>query len=196
MTSIFKIYFLDAQASLLSSTYAGTSVRWLVGHTFFFRISILSASLSPHKSSRRHCGGRHGGGHGDREGGRPGGQQKRRRKNGRHGVGYGGMADMVVDKLADIEVDMVADMEMRWTWTLTRTWTSTWKTFIAYLQRHEISQILILKDRKSLHQATFIQPDTSDKNIIIIITTKDFPTKKTTARTSSIPQFVKKARLI
>ena len=77
------------------------------------------------------------------------------------------MADMVVDKLADIEVDMVADMEMRWTWTLTRTWTSTWKTFIAYLQRHEISQILILKDRKSLHQATFVQSETSDKNIII-----------------------------
>ena len=94
------------------------------------------------------------------------------KKNGRHGVGYGGMADM----------------EMRWTWTLTRTWTSTWKTFIAYLQRHEISQILILKDRKSLHQATFIQPDTSDKNIIIIITTKDFPTTK--KKQQEYPQYL------
>ena len=42
---------------MVSSTYSGQSVR-------SFRISILSASLSPHKASRRHCGGRHGGRHG------------------------------------------------------------------------------------------------------------------------------------
>ena len=45
----------------VSSAYPGTSVR-----RSYFQISILSASLSPHKASRRHCSGRHGGGQGGR----------------------------------------------------------------------------------------------------------------------------------
>ena len=52
----------------ISSTYPGQSVdKW------YFRISILPASLSPHKASRWHCGdqhdSRHEGGHGGRHGG-------------------------------------------------------------------------------------------------------------------------------
>ena len=35
----------------------------------YFRISILSESLRPHKASRQHCGGRHGSWHGCRHGG-------------------------------------------------------------------------------------------------------------------------------
>ena len=64
--------------SSISSTYSGQSVR-----PWYFRISILSASLSPHKRLRWHCGGqhgrRHGGGHcgryRDGQGGRHGGRQ-------------------------------------------------------------------------------------------------------------------------
>ena len=71
----------------VSSTYPGQSVRPYV-RKWYFRISILSASLRPHKALRRHCGSRHGGWqkngwhgvghsgrHGHREGGRQGGQQ-------------------------------------------------------------------------------------------------------------------------
>ena len=47
----------------ISSTCHAQSVRRLVGLSYF-RISILSESLGPHKSSRRHNGGRHGCRHG------------------------------------------------------------------------------------------------------------------------------------
>ena len=61
----------------ISSTYPCISVRRLVCW-WYFRLSILSASLSPHKASRRHCGGRHLGrhcaGHGGRHGGGHGGR--------------------------------------------------------------------------------------------------------------------------
>ena len=52
----------------VSSTYHGQSVRPSVIRKSvspycpsYFRISILSASLRPHKALRRHCGGQHGG---------------------------------------------------------------------------------------------------------------------------------------
>ena len=118
VTSIFKIYFLDAQASLLSSTYAGTSVRWLVGHTFFFRISILSASPSPHKSSRRHCGGRHGGGQVGRQGGWHGGRHGVRQKN-----LFLFLADMLLHMGAGMVSEMAADKKTKRNWP---TWSCIW----------------------------------------------------------------------
>ena len=48
-----RLQFIFRHTSV-SSTYSGQSVG-----PWYFRISILSASLSPHKASRRHCGGRH-----------------------------------------------------------------------------------------------------------------------------------------
>ena len=64
----------------VSSTYpVSPSIRLYV--TFFLRISILSASLRPHKASRLHFGDRHGGWHGSRHGGAHGSW---------HGGGQGG----------------------------------------------------------------------------------------------------------
>ena len=55
---------------LIFSTYLGQFVhRFVRPLKWHFRISILSVSLRPHKSSRRHCGGRHWCGHGCRSGG-------------------------------------------------------------------------------------------------------------------------------
>ena len=80
-----QICILDVfRHASVSSTHPGQSIRRCVGH------SILSASLRPHKASRRRCDGRHGG--------RPEAYptcvssklceaKKRRRKSGRHGVG-------------------------------------------------------------------------------------------------------------
>ena len=61
------IWLLYRHASV-SGTYPSTSVGRAVGPSYF-RISILSASLRPHKASRRQCSGRHGGWHGGRHGG-------------------------------------------------------------------------------------------------------------------------------
>ena len=46
-------WFLDAHASLAPTPVSPSVSSW------YFRISILSASLSPHKASRRHCSDRH-----------------------------------------------------------------------------------------------------------------------------------------
>ena len=56
-----------------SGRYVGRSYLW---------ISLLSASLSPHKASRWHCGGWHGGHHGVEHGGRHGGRYCRHRQQG------------------------------------------------------------------------------------------------------------------
>ena len=84
----------------VSSTCHAQSVPRLVGLSYF-RISILSASLSPHKALRWYCGGRHRGGHGGRHGGRQGGRHvgghdgRHRSEHGawhgdRHGGWHGG----------------------------------------------------------------------------------------------------------
>ena len=72
---------LAFQEICIWSTYPGQSVIRLVGKLVTqFWISILSASLSPHKASTWHCGvwhgGRQGGGHGGRHGGGQSGRQK------------------------------------------------------------------------------------------------------------------------
>ena len=70
---------LDMQVSLAPSLVSPSV------HSSYFWISILSASRSLLKASRRHCGGRHGGWHGGRHGGAYGGQH-----GGRQGGRQGG----------------------------------------------------------------------------------------------------------
>ena len=67
------LVFLDAQTSLVPTP--GRSVR-----PSCFRISILSAPLSPHKASIQHCGGWHGGPHDGRHGGGQGGRHGAQQK--------------------------------------------------------------------------------------------------------------------
>ena len=75
-----------------SSTYPCQFVRR------FVRSSYFRISLSPHKASRRHCGGRHVGGQGSRQDGLNGGRQKEEEKkrptwswtSGLHEDGHGG----------------------------------------------------------------------------------------------------------
>ena len=55
-------------SDVMSMFLAPTPVRPSVSSSHF-RISILSASLSPHKALRRNCSGRHDGWHGNRHGG-------------------------------------------------------------------------------------------------------------------------------
>ena len=81
--------FLDAQAYLALSPVR-TSVSSSVTLSDFH-------SVSPHKASRGHYGGRHGGGHG-----------------GRHGRQYGSRQK----KLPDIELDMVAGEKKKKHWPI------------------------------------------------------------------------------
>ena len=80
-----------------SSTYPCQFVRR------FVRSSYFRISLSPHKASRRHCGGRHGGTHGGWHGGGQGDRQ-----DGRH------VGDMEVDKADDMTADIQNEVYEAW----------------------------------------------------------------------------------
>ena len=98
------------------STGGGGTVEKLTIFRHASVSSILLASLRPHKSSRRYCGGRHGVWHGDQHGaghgGRHGGRQGDR-EGGRHGDWQQQkMADMELAMVADKVADIVADLEL------------------------------------------------------------------------------------
>ena len=94
----------------------GSSLSMSVRHTF--GISILSASMRPHKASGRHCSDRHGGWHHGWHGGQHGGWHDGRhvdRQGGRHGCRHGGQPTTKQNN----------KKWPTWSWT----WWPTWRKF-------------------------------------------------------------------